>query len=275
MKSIVICVDHNPLNESVCKYGLNMAKNLGLKVTFLHVINTPLTAPHFLGLAAGGLVVSESSAVVYELENTKPDDEDVKNAEIILKDCLKFADEFEVEATTDLKCGDIVNILINYENAYAFIVTTKEESQEVQNNITALIRETKTPILFVNKEFSQINSVLIAFDGGNSAVNALNFLKDNEIFGQNLEYHVINVNKDCKKSEDILNQAREILHKKNAKFISLNGEVADELINYRRSNNLDLYIMGGFSKGIFATLFFGSTSKNVVQNALVPVFIVT
>lgn len=273
MKKILVCVDNNPLNEAVCSYGLEMAKKLNLEVIFLHVIKTPLFTPNFLGLAAGGLVVTQGSDMVYDPEELKPTKEQIDEAEDMLKKAKKMADEADIKSSSDLQCGDIIEILINYSDIAAIVVSIKDETEDIQNNIIALTRESKTPILFVNKEFSEIKSALVAFDGGDAAIKTLHSIKDSKIFGQDLEYHVLNINKDEKKSKEILDIARDILKNENAKFVSLSGEVADELISYRRANNLDLFVMGSFSKGIFATLFFGSTSKNVVEKALVPVFV--
>lgn len=273
MKKILICVDNNPLNKSVCGYGLEIAKNLNLEVVFLHVIKTPLFTPNFLGLAAGGLVVTQGSDMVYDPEELKPTKEQIDEAEKILKKAKEMADKMGVKSNSDLQCGDVIEILINYSDIFAMVVAVKDESEDIQNNIIALTRESKTPILFVNKEFSKVKSVLVAFDGGEAAIKTLHNIKDSKIFGSNLEYHVLNIGKDAQKSKEVLDTARDILINENAKFIHLHGEVVDELISYRRANNLDLFVMGSFSKGIFATLFFGSTSKNVVENALVPVYV--
>ena len=269
MKNIVICIDETPLNSAVCEYGFLMAKNLNLDITFLHVIKTGVLSPNFLGLATGGLVVVQEDSIL--LDVVKPTKEDIEKAEKLLEDAKNIALKNGINANTCLQSGDLVETLMNYEKADVIVIGIGDES--IKENIIALSRECEAKILFVNKEFSSIDSALVAFDGEEASIKTLNFLKNSSIFGKNLEYHVINVNKDPVKSQTVLSKAKEILKDKNAKFISLSGAVSDELISYRRANNLSIYVMGSFSKGIFATLFFGSTSQDVVENALVPVFL--
>lgn len=269
--NILICIDEDPLSKAVCEYGLFIAKNLNLDVTFLYVVKTAMLSPNFLGLATGGLVVTHEDSAL--LEDIKPSKEDIEKAENALNEVQKMALEKGINATTHLQSGDLIEILINYENANIIVVGIEHENEEIRNNIIALTRECEAKILFVNKEFSDVNSVLMAFDGEEASIKTLKFIKDSFIFGRNLEYHIVNISKDSQKSQNILEIAREILGDKNAKFISLTGNIAEELIKYRRANNLDMFIMGSFSKGIFATIFFGSTSQNVVEHALVPVFV--
>lgn len=274
MSKIVICVDKNPLNSAVIEYGLNIAKNLNKEVVFLRVIKTPLFTPNFMGLAAGGLVVGSEMAC--DLEELKPTKEQIDESEKILEEAMKASQNFGIKATTDLQNGDLIEILINYENAYLIVSSLKDEGQEIENNIIALVRESETPILFVKTNFTAPKSVMVAFDGSENSIKALKAIKEDKIFGDNLEYHVANVNDNEEKSSKILASAKEILQNENAKFITLNGTTAaDEIIKYRRANNLDIYVLGSYTKGIFKTLLFGSTSKDIVQNSLVPVFVVS
>lgn len=273
MSKIVICVDKNPLNRAVIDYGLYIAKNLNKEIVFLRVIKTPLFTPNFMGLAAGGLVVG--SELACDLEELKPTKEQIDESEKILGDAMKEAVSHGIKATTDLQNGDLIEILINYENAHLIVSAVKDESEEIENNIIALVRESQTPILFVKTNFKSPKSVMVAFDGSENAIKALRAIKEDKILGENLEYHVANVNDNQEKSAKILDSAREILSGENAKFVTLNGSAADEIIKYRRTNNLDIYVLGSYSKGIFKTILFGSTSKDIVQNSLVPVFVVS
>ncbi|NLK65858.1 MAG: universal stress protein [Campylobacteraceae bacterium] len=270
MKKVVICIDETPLNRAVCDYGFLIAKNLNLDVTFLYVVKTAVLSPNFLGLATGGLVVTHEDVL---LDDVKPSKDEIEKGEELLQKAKELADEQGINATTQLQSGDLIEILINYENAHTIVVGVDEENNVIKDNIIALSRECESKLFFINKEFSEVKSLLVAFDGEQNSVRTLNFLKDSKVFGKELEYHVINVNKDIEKSQTILEQAKEIMKNENAKFVTLSGNVSEEIIAYRRANELSLYVMGSFSKSIFSTLFFGSTSQTVVEQAWVPVYI--
>ena len=130
-------------------------------------------------------------------------------------------------------------------------------------NASVLIKELHVPSLLVNKEFSPINSVLIAFDGTDAAKRTLEFVKSSKLLAS-AHKHVLHVNADAAAGEEMLDLAREILGTQNASFICANAEVpADEIIKYRRANELDLIATGAFTKGFFKKLFLGSVSEAV------------
>ena len=97
-----------------------------------------------------------------------------------------------------------------------------------------------------------------------------NYLKKSKAKPSN----VINVNNNAEESQKTLEVAREILKGENAEFVSVSGDVpGDEIIKYRRANNLDLIATGAFSKGFFKKLILGSVSQDILQNALVPILV--
>ncbi len=51
----------------------------------------------------------------------------------------------------------------------------------------------------------------------------------------------------------------------------LNGDVAEEIINYARTHNCDLIVMGTHGYKGFERIMFGSVAEKVVKNACCPV----
>ncbi|MDA3043311.1 MULTISPECIES: universal stress protein [unclassified Campylobacter] len=278
-KKVFICVDENALLKPVCDYGIYTAKRLDAEAVFIHVIETPELGQNFYGLAAGGIVLGENDMVMsqYGAFDGKDNEVDEGKIKAWLDKCVDEAKAQGVSASAILRDGDFIEIIEEYKDeARIFVLGIKgTNSEDVGFNATMLIKEMKVPALLVNKDFSPINSVLVAFDGTEAAQKTLNFTKEAKLLKDAKKY-VINVNNDAEESQKTLEIAREILKGENAEFVSVSGDVpGDEIIKYRRANNLDLIATGAFTKSFFKKLFVGSVSEDILHNALVPILVLS
>ena len=277
MKKVFICVVENALFQPVCDYGIYVAKQLEVEPVFIHVIESPELGQNFYGLAAGSVVLGEKDMVLaqYGTFDENSNQEEVEKSEALLKKCVEMAEKQGVKASTILRDGDFIEIIGEYKDeAGIFVLGLKgTNNEDVGFNATMLIKEMKVPALLVNKDFSPINSVLVAFDGTEAAQKTISFVKEAKLL-KNAKKYVINVGNNAEESQKTLDIAREILKGENAEFVSVPGDVpGDEIIKYRRANNLDLIATGAFSKGFFKKLILGSVSQDILQNALVPILV--
>ena len=281
MKKVITCVDQNALLKPVRDYGIYVAKSLGAELVFIHVVEIPELGENFYGLAAGGIVLGEKDILTNSYGSAQlggvDAQKDYEEAEVMLQECVSAATAAGIKASKIIKDGDFIDVISEYKDeAEIFVLGIKgSNSEDVGFNASVLIKELRVPSLLVNKEFSPINSVLIAFDGTDAAKRTLEFVKSSKLLAS-AHKHVLHVNADAAAGEEMLELAREILGTQNASFICANAEVpADEIIKYRRANELDLIATGAFTKGFFKKLFLGSVSEDILHNALVPVLVLS
>lgn len=271
MKKIVICVDENPINRSVCEYGLSVAKEKNCECILLYVIKNQDLPAGFFTLAAGGIAMYDQQ--ILQINDT-PSDEELSRANAVLNELGALCKDVKFERKIEF--GNFIDILNLYaKEAEIFVMSIKDDENDAYINKSAdvLISELKTPILFVNKCFLKPKSVLVAFDGLKASIKLLKRLKESGYFGNNLKFYVANVCDDEQKSHEILDVAREILHDKKAEFITLKGDPCNEIIKFRRANKIDFIATGALSKNMFLSLFLTSVSKNIMKNALVPILV--
>lgn len=271
MKKVIICVDENPINRGVCEYGLSLAKAKNCEAVLLYVIKNQNLPAGFFTLAAGGIAMYDEQ--ILEISE-KPNEDELNKANQTLSELEKLANGVKIQ--TKVEFGNLIDILNSYApNAEIFVMSIKDDEGETAVNKSAnvLLGELKKPILFVNRNFGEISSVLVAFDGGEASQKVLTSLKNSGFFTQNLKYFVVNVNDNLDKSNEILAIAKEILRGENAEFFTLQGNISEEIIRFRRANNIDLIATGALSKNAFLSLFMGSVSKEIMKNALVPILV--
>nr|WP_314235001.1 universal stress protein [uncultured Campylobacter sp.] len=281
MKKVITCVDQNALAPAVRDYGIYVAKTLGAELVFIHVVEIPELGENFYGLAAGGIVLGENDILANSYGSPTLGGVDVEKdheeAEAMLDEYICAATAAGVKASKIIKDGDFIDVIAEYKDeAEIFVLGIKgSNNEDVGFNASVLIKELHVPSLLVNKEFSPINSVLIAFDGTDAAKRTLEFIKGSKLLAS-AHKHVLHINAGAAEGERMLDLAREILGTQNATFKCIQAEVpADEIIKYRRANNLDLIATGAFTKGFFKKLFLGSVSEDILHNALVPVLVLS
>jgi len=270
MKKVIICVDDSPLNRAVCEYGFSVARAKGCPAVLLYVIKNQNLPASFFTLAAGGIAMYDDNMLEI---SSNPTDEEKAQAQSTLNSLEGIFDGVEIEKRIEF--GNFLDILVKFnDEAALFVMNIKdEEGGELNKTPSTILSEVSAPVFFVNKNYSEVKSVLVAFDGLEGSRNVLESIKNSGFFANSLKFHIANVSDDEEKSNEILQIAREIINSENAEFITLSGEPSEAIIKYRRANNIDILATGALSRNVFASLFLGSVSKNIMKNALVPILV--
>jgi len=99
----------------------------------------------------------------------------------------------------------------------------------------------------------------------------LEITMDNEWLERSLE-------KQKELAEEVLNEAEGIFIKNNKQIVrykkSLEGNSAEEILNYANENNPDLIVMGSHGREGLSDVLLGSVSKRVLDNSYYPVLII-
>ena len=275
---VVVCIKNNQICDNVRDYGIYVAKILKSQISFVAIMENQELGDSFYGLAAGGIVLGEKDMILSNYQNLEQEnnEETLKKIQEYLDKCVKKASLEGLKAEQTLKKGDFIDIISTYKNEADMFITAAryDESDDMDFNANMLIKELKVPVLLVNKEFSPIKSVLLAFDGTLSSVKIAGFIHNSPLFS-NAKKYIINISEDEEKSKEALKIAKDIIGEENAKYVYINGtDAGEEIIKFRRANKLDLIATGSFSKNFLKKLIVGSVSQEVITNALVPILVV-
>lgn len=80
--------------------------------------------------------------------------------------------------------------------------------------------------------------------------------------------------------DQALNQAEEFLEKASEKLDAdvetavLQGDTANSILEYAKSESIDLIVMGTHSRSVFEKVFIGSVAANVLERTEIPVYMV-
>jgi len=144
----------------------------------------------------------------------------------------------------------------------------------LKSGMRAIVRNCTRPLLFVRDELSEMNHILLAYDGspkGKAALYIAAYLSSR----YNKRLSVLVVDEDEKRGQQRLSEAKEylgvrcvdkIFRKPTRRTNVVILQVVEEI-------NADLIIMGGYGLSPLFEMFFGSTVDGVLRGTRVPVIV--
>ncbi|WP_346433140.1 universal stress protein [Breoghania sp.] len=186
---IIVLVDGSIYSRSVCEHAAWVASRTGAAITLLHVLGRH-EAPEGTDLS-GSLALGVRTALLKELSEL-----DEKRAKLarqrgraILDDAKAVVQAAGVEdVTTLLRHGDVVETVKELEGEAALLAVGKRGEAadfaklHLGSNLERIARSVHRPLLVAARAFKPIESVLIAYDGGTSAMKAVNHVARNPLF---------------------------------------------------------------------------------------------
>lgn len=277
MSSILTCTDGSLYSTSTYQHAAWAARQLNLPVHVLHVIEREET-PHnrdfsgSLGFQANDellrelSLLDESHARIARLRGTA-----------ILQDA---ASQISTEVTTTQRHGALVDTVAEFEEDAALIVLGKRGEQadfskaHLGSNLERVIRSAKIPVLVAAREFRPIKRFLIAFDGGQSALHAVNYVASQTLL-KGTECHLLSVGKMDTESQRNQDAAAKALQGAGFNVLKENlpGEPEDVIAEKVTQSNIDLLVMGAYGHSRIREFILGSTTTTLIRTCQIPVLL--
>lgn len=277
MNKVLVCLDGSNLSKAVCNYGIDIAKKLNLPLVLLNVIEHSHISKKVN--LSGNIGLGSKDDLLEELANEEMNESKqlILKGKAVLKEMEEYVKSQGVESYSTLqKHGTLYETLdeLSSDLRIAIIGLKGESNSNIGSHIEELLRTLNIPILLVNKEFTPIKSILIAYDGSEYANKAIKLTKQNPIFPKVIRY-IVNVNKDTNISNKLLGEAKQMFANANidVETASLNGDSVEAILTYQKENNIDIIAMGAYSHNRFRSAIFGSFTTKMLLNSKVPLLL--
>lgn len=281
-EAVFACVDGSRFSEAVCEYGLHIAKQLSLPLVLLNTIEHPNNSSKTD--LSGNLALGEREDL---LDNLSEEDA-AKNKEtrtqgkellVTLKEKIK-TQGFE-DVITLQRHGTLYENLKDLESQLRVVLFGVSgmghfaEGVEIGSQVEDIIRDVDAPIILINKEFSPIKKVMIAFNGASGSVRALEEVSASPMLAKDVKRYIVTVNKDIQKAEELAHQAKDLIQDKslNCEYISKAGDPLESILGCIDNNDIDILSIGSYSHGKLKTALFGSFTTKLIKNVKIPLII--
>jgi nucleotide-binding universal stress UspA family protein len=279
---IVALVDGSEYSARVCEQAAWMAMRSGAAVELIHVLGRR-EAPETRDLS-GSIRLGARSALLEELAEL-----DAQRARLIghrgraiLEDARAIVDAAGVtEITTRLRHGDIVESIAEVEaGALAIVVGKRGEAADyarghLGSNLERIVRAAHRPVLVASRVFAPVERVLVAYDGGVSAMKAVDHLARTPLV-TGLDVTVATVGAETPQAEKGLSDAVAALKAAGIAAATrlVPGQPEEELARLVDQESFGMVVMGAYGHSRIRSLIIGSTTSEMIRSCRVPILLI-
>jgi nucleotide-binding universal stress UspA family protein len=282
MTKLIALIDGSNYSESVCDLVAWAAGRTGASVEILHILgrrdvsSEPANLSGAIGLGARTALLEELA----ELDAQKAKLSQ-KRGRMILDDARqRLGDAGVADVSTKLRNGDIVETIQEFEaDADLIVIGKRGEAADfarlhLGSNLERVVRSSHKPVLVAARAFKPVERFLIAFDGGPSALKAVEHIAEGSLF-RGLECRMLMVGTETDKTRKQLDDAANLLR---TKGYSVEADIepgqADAVIAKRVSDDaIDLVVMGAYGHSRIRSLIIGSTTTEMIRSCKIPVML--
>ncbi len=275
---IIALVDGSIYSASVCDHAAWIAGRTGSPVELLHVLGRREGAE--TQDRSGAIALGARTALLNELAAL-----DAQRAKLMMERGRAILDDARDRlaqanvsgVTTRLRSGEIVESMAEIEDQARVIVIGKRgeaadfATGHLGSNLERILRSAHKPVLVASRAFRPIQNVLVAFDGGTSALKAVDHIARSPVF-QGLTVHVVTVGTANTQVTRGLENAQATLRAAGiiAETSTLPGQPETALAQLVEKAGLNMLVMGAYGHSRIRSLIIGSTTTAMIRACKVP-----
>jgi len=282
MIKLIAFLDGSKYSKSVCEYAAWIAVKMAGAVDLIHVLgrrdesSAPVDLSGSIGLGARTALLEELAELDGQMARLTH-----KRGRAILDDARDILLGSGVsQVNTMLRNDGIVETVQDFEKDADLIVIGKRgegtESDEMHlgSNFERVVRASHKPIMVASMNFRPVKRALIAFDGGASAMKAVNYLAGNQAFND-IECHLLSVTDPSAKAKQQLESAVVLLRDSGYTVGTTIQAGQPEMVicDKIKIDNFDLLLMGAYGHSHIRNLIIGSTTTAMIRSCKIPVLL--
>jgi nucleotide-binding universal stress UspA family protein len=275
---LIALIDGSIYSKSVCENAAWISRRTGAPVELLHVLGRRETASSDL---SGSIALGARTALLQELSSL--DEQRAKLAQkrgrAILEDAEAVLRAAGVETVTSrLRQGDLLEEVAEAEPGSSGIVIGKRGEAadfarlHLGSNLERIARSATKPVFVAARAFRPINKVLIAYDGGPSALKAIEHVVQSPLFDE-LDIKLLTVGSKTNDVQQKLEDAQAILRAggRGASIEIASGQPEKVIADIVNRDGIDLLVMGAYGHSRVRAMIIGSTTAEMMRSCKVPV----
>ncbi|NHQ74852.1 universal stress protein [Roseovarius gahaiensis] len=277
--TLIALVDGSAYSESVCHHAAWIAGKVGWKVKLYHVMGRrDATDKQDL---SGAIRLGARTRLLEQLSELDAERAKLahEHGRAILEDAQAIIQaDGDIVVETRLRQGDLVETVTAKEDNGDMIVIGKRgeaaglASEHLGSNLERIVRASHKPVFVANRAFKTPEKVLVAFDGGASALKAVDYMARSPLFA-GLHVTLVFAGTETDATRKALDDAASTLNAGGYTVETLmrSGEPEKVLSALTQDQGYDLLVMGAYGHSRVRSLLIGSTTTEMIRSCKVPV----
>lgn len=280
MTRLLALVDGSTYSESVCDHAAWLARQTDAQVTVIHVLG------HRQGVKSdlsGNIGLGARTALLEELAELDAAKAKLaqKRGRAILEDAkARIEQDGVAQVETRLRIGDLVETLQEAEAETDILVVGKRgeaaaaAKTHLGSNLERAVRASDKPVFVANRAFKPVQRVTLYFDGGASALKAVDHMSRHPILS-GLELTVLGVGPETPDRMRGVEGATAMLKGGglNATAKVVTGVAEQILPDIIRDDNTDLLVMPAYQRSRLHNMIIPSTTAAIMQACQIPLLL--
>ncbi|MDA9989073.1 universal stress protein [Luminiphilus sp.] len=278
-RKILACVDQSPYADYVADYAAWAARKLVLPLELLHIIDRhqeiSASTDH-----SGAIGVDAQENLLNQLteeEGTRA--RQVRDRGRVFLNGLRQRCEVDETLSVDTRqrYGQLLSTLEEQQQDVAlYVLGRRGESaahtrRDLGRHVEMISRQVRRPILTVAGEFIEPRSALIAYDGKRMTRRCVELIAKNPALND-IPVHVIMSGKRATDADKHLQWAKNTLNTAGftVETAYLPGDPEQEITRAIGERQVDLLVMGAYSRSPLRSLILGSRTNDLLRASQVP-----
>jgi len=278
-KKILACVDQSPYANYVADYSAWAAQKFSLPLELLHIIDRHQeTASSDDRSGAIGFDAQENLLNRLAEEEGERTRETRERGRLFLNDLKKRCEQRErIAVDVRQRYGQLLETLDEQQQDVALYVlgrrgkSAAHTERDLGRHVESISRKIRRPILTVANAFSEPRSLLVAYDGKRMTRRCIRWIADNPALAD-LPVHVVMSGKQNNEAAKHLEWAEATLAEKGFRTETayLPGDPEQNITRAIAEREIDMLVMGAYSRSPLKSLFFGSKTNDLLRASRVP-----
>jgi nucleotide-binding universal stress UspA family protein len=277
MTKILALIDGSTYASSVTALSAWAAGRLGIPVEIVHVLGRRIASNFDL---SGSLEADARAELLKQMADL--DEQHGKLAQqkgrTILEAARAEVEAFGGQASTKLRHGDLMEALCDLESDAEMVAIGKRgEAADLAKlhlgaNLERVVRASRKPVLVAARAYTPFNRFLIAYDGGESANRAVEYVRTTTLL-KGMECEILSVGAGAPESRSRLDASVRVL--RDAGFTVhptlKGGDPEDAIQKHVEERGIGLLVMGAYGHSRIRSLIIGSTTTELLRRCRIPV----
>lgn len=280
--NILVCTDGSLYAPSIYDNAAWASKQLEASVHVLHMLDPHHEDPVKTDLS-GSMGFNARQNLLEELVELEAAKAKLatKRGEAILEDAESQLRDGGVDAVVvEQKHGKLSDSIAGYDCSANLIVIGKRgnnadfEKGHLGTNLERVIRSCQHPVLVAAREFKPMQTFMLAFDGGESALKAVDYAVHSPLL-KGMRCYLLYVGSGNAKIESALAEASSKLQEAGYE-VSIEQRTGDPekvIESVVAQDHVDLLVMGAYGHSPIRQLIVGSTTTAMIRSVKIPVLL--
>lgn len=278
MNRVIACIDSSPCINAVAEAAAWVAKKTHRELVLLQVLDY-YPASYHLGEISGVIGFESNAMLLKELAELEQKQSELAldYSNNLLKHISEMIEEkFGITPTQIQEKGDFLEQTFNTLEESDFVLIGRvgersaEKNKSIGGNVENFIRGAKSTVMTVGETFKPPTRFIFAYEDSPTCKEMLKRVEKSDLLRQ-LQCHLLYVGDH----PEILNQPAQFLRDAGLDVVVeyRYGDVATNILEYQNEHQIQLIVLGAYSRSKVRQFFLGSITTNIFRNATVPLLV--